>query len=535
MIRVSGVPAMTALSPLIRGRSRAWVPPTRASSLLFAGKVMAFRARRLALDLATGSPRLTPAPAGALAAVVGRSETPLWSDEALAERALQMGKVQNLRLAARALDGLFIPAGSTFSFWRQVGPPSRWRGYVSGRMLQQGCLVPAVGGGLCQLSNALYETALQAGCEIVERHAHSRIVPGSAAAVGRDATVAWNYVDLRFRAGHDLCLTARLDRGTLVVSLHAREAAPAAEPVTLERTSTAVAARSCGACDETDCFLHDARVWPAPAGRTAFLVDEVWPELGAYVAATRRPEDPFARVRQDATAAALSRSLAQRLAGSNAAARRAAELDGAGRIARALARHLTPDVTAVTLAQSYLPFLWRDGQLGGREVSVLMTRLPIAVLQARLDAAAAAHPDRRSLADFRAPAWLAEAEGEALAGAARIVTPHAEIAALFGDRAVRLDWRKPAQDGPLIRRPLRRIAFPGPTLARKGAHAVRAAALALDLEVMPLAPNWRALISGTACEPSPPAIGGTSTPSCSPPWSRTSRAACWPPWPAACR
>jgi hypothetical protein len=34
--------------------------------------------------------------------------------------------------------------------------------------------------------------------------------------------------------------------------------------------------------------------------------------------------------------------------------------------------------------------------------------------------------------------------------------------------------------------PIRRIGFPGPTVARKGAHAVRAAALALDLEVMPL-------------------------------------------------
>jgi hypothetical protein len=486
MIRVSGGAAMTALSPLIRGRPRGWVRPTRASSLVFAGKVAVFRARRLALDLAVGSPRLTRAPAGDLAAVVGRSETPLWSDEALAERALQMGKVQNLRLAARALDGLSIRAGATFSFWRQVGPPSPWRGFVSGRMLQQGCMVPVVGGGLCQLSNALYEAALQAGCEIVERHAHSRIVPGSAAAVGRDATVAWNYVDLRFRSDRDLRLTARLERSALVVSLHAKDGVAAAGLARLERTSTAAAARSCGSCDETDCFLHEGRVRPGPAGRTAFLVDEAWPELEAYVAAARGPSDAFARARRDATAAALTRGLAQRLAGSNAAARRAAALDGAGSIARALARRLTPDVTAVTLAQSYLPYLWRDGCLGGREVSVLMTRLPIAVLQARLDAAAAAHPDRRSLADFRAPAWLAEAEGEALARADRIVTPHAEIAALFGDRAVRLEWRTPPVEGPPVRRPLRRIAFPGPTLARKGAHAVRAAALALDLEVMPL-------------------------------------------------
>ncbi len=86
-----------------------------------------------------------------------------------------------------------------FSFWRHVGRPTRGRGFADGRELREGCIVPSVGGGFCQLSNALYAAALDAGCEIVERHAHSRRVPGSMAEAGRDATVFWNYVDLRFR------------------------------------------------------------------------------------------------------------------------------------------------------------------------------------------------------------------------------------------------------------------------------------------------------------------------------------------------
>jgi len=61
---------------------------------------------------------------------------------------------------------------------------------VPGRQLREGCLFPAIGGGLCQLSNALYDVSLQAECEIVERHPHSRIVPGSAAARDRDAAIA---------------------------------------------------------------------------------------------------------------------------------------------------------------------------------------------------------------------------------------------------------------------------------------------------------------------------------------------------------
>ncbi len=83
-------------------------------------------------------------------------------------------------------------------------------------------MIPAIGGGLCQLSNALYDVALAAGCEIVERHAHSRTVPGSAAAAGRDATVAWNYVDLRFSSPRELRLGVRLDSDDLVVELSAR-------------------------------------------------------------------------------------------------------------------------------------------------------------------------------------------------------------------------------------------------------------------------------------------------------------------------
>jgi hypothetical protein len=251
--------------------------------------------------------------------------------------------------------------------------------------------------------------------------------------------------------------------------------------------------------------MHDGDAPAADLRRQAFLVDEAWPEFKAYIHQTARPGDRlglpldgaalhlgryawptsgFAKV-SSAPVEALRRSLVLRRAGGQGALRRNAELDAARRIAARLARRLPPDIAQVTVAQSYLPFLWRDGVLGGRDVTVLMTRLPMKVLQARLDAAASDNPLQATLADFRAPAWLAAAEAEALADAVSIVTPHAEIAALFGARAVRLPW----QTGPRRLRaatPIRRIAFPGPTVARKGAFALREAAMALDLEVMPL-------------------------------------------------
>jgi len=156
----------------------------------------------------------------------------------------------------------------------------------------------------------------------------------------------------------------------------------------------------------------------------------------------------------DATVETARRALALRLAGNRGPERRTAELEGSRRIAERLAGALSKEITHVTVAQSLLPFLWLSGALGGREVTVLMTRLPMGMLQARLDAANVLHPERRTLSDFRAPGWLVDAEAQALASAAHIVTPHAEIAIDFAGRAKRLDWHATPAAAVGKRRPL---------------------------------------------------------------------------------
>ena len=474
--------------------------PTRWSVAVFAGKVAVLRLRRGIGNTVAAECRLQRQTQAAGGEAQATARSALWSDTQLAETHHQLGKVQNLRRAAAILDGVLIPAGSTFSFWRQLGRASRARGFVAGRMLQQGCVVPAIGGGLCQLSNALYDVALQAGCEIVERHAHSRRVPGSVAAQGRDATVAWNYVDLRFRPAQTLRLSVRLTTDELVVGLHG-----SVEPALPDATvpDGRPQAQSCDACAQTGCFRH-GRVPEGDAGRQAILVDEAWPEFARHVSAVRQAHSSIglplpagwgrpARYAWDtqgfehvgtASVATLRRSLAIRRATPGAGQRRA-EADGAARMARALAPLLTPEVTGLWVAQSYLPTLWRDGHLGGRRFSVLMTRLPMHLLQARLDQAYATHPEWATLADFRAPADLVQWEAEALAQAETIATPHSDIAAQFPGRAIHLDWCLPSpaftkRDGAAPWR----IAFPGPTLARKGAYEVRDAARSLDLQVL---------------------------------------------------
>jgi hypothetical protein len=162
-------------------------------------------------------------------------------------------------------------------------------------------------------------------------------------------------------------------------------------------------------------------------------------------------------------------------------------LEGAIALAKELGKSLTPDVDAVCVSQSMLPFLWRTGALGGRRIRVLMTQLPIRAMEAALDRAFALHPESPTLHDFRAEPWLVEAEEEALANAEQIVTPHALVASLFPAKAELLDWARPPHSGIAAHRTSNAkptILFPASTLGRKGVYELREALRGMDAKLL---------------------------------------------------
>jgi hypothetical protein len=443
--------------------------------------------------------------------VIAESTSRLWTEGVEAEKNLLLGKVHNLRLALRGLHGAEIPAGGIFSFWAQVGRAGRSRGYVAGRELREGCIIPAIGGGLCQLSNALYDAALNAGFEIIERHAHTQIIPGSLAELGRDATVFWNYVDLQFKSSSPFRIEATMDANLLTVrfrssadqSLHHVKH----RKKKIMRADASAAPQSCVSCDEHGCFRHVDRK-TTDCGRSVYLLDEYYPEFNNYILGVRRDQDVlaipldgkkfrkgnyawstenFRHVRQSRFVTLLRAYQSRQLAVQGAARQRAL-LAHSELLARSYAALLTYDITHVTVSQNLLPFLWRDGYLGGRTFDVLMTALPLARLHERLDTAFALHPESKTLADFRADEWLVCAESEALQSARRIITPHSEIAALYDNKVTLLDWTMPGKARSL--QPKRvathavKIAFPASTVGRKGAYELRAAIEGLDVQLI---------------------------------------------------
>lgn len=111
---------------------------------------------------------------------------------------LEDGKVTNLKLAAPCFDGLQLGPGRPLSFWGALGRVTSRRGFRHGMELRAGCIVPALGGGLCLLSNALFEMAARLDWKILERHGHTvEAIPSESQPWGLDATVFWPYVDLR--------------------------------------------------------------------------------------------------------------------------------------------------------------------------------------------------------------------------------------------------------------------------------------------------------------------------------------------------
>jgi hypothetical protein len=493
--------------------------PTVWSALRFRAKVRVLQAARAVRELRSGMRRFGKVDQRNGETLLAESVRPLWATAAGAvepDRGLTLGKVHNLRLAVKHLDGALLPAHETFSFWKQLGRATRRRGYVAGRELREGCIVPSVGGGLCQLSNALYDAALRAGFEIVERHAHTAVVPGSLAEIGRDATVFWNYVDLRFRAGRDVRIEAVVSADSLVVRFWGSGGAPQTQSAMVDAIAPAparpVPTGDCASCVAEQCFRHVALHRQAPdVGRTAFLLDAFWPEYDAYVGAVaaRRdvvflPIDGMRRglqnyrwstsqigVVRESLMLTLLRSYRSRRLAQHGAERQRALLHWARRIGDDFAARLPYDVTHLVVMQHLLPALWSGGHLGGRTYDVLMTGTPMRALQHTLDAAFALHPESPTLNDFRADPGLVDAEERALAAARTIVTPHAAMTAQFGSRALRLPWTIPRPEKLPAGAPARdaTVLFPAPTLGRAGAYELRDVARELGLHVVLTGPD----------------------------------------------
>jgi len=115
---------------------------------------------------------------------------------------MQENKIVNLAIAIKNLNGLAVKPGETFSYWRQIGKPTRKKGYIEGMVLHRGTVITGVGGGLCQLSNLIYWITLHTPLTVIERWRHGYdVFPDvkRSQPFGSGATCAYPNIDLQIK------------------------------------------------------------------------------------------------------------------------------------------------------------------------------------------------------------------------------------------------------------------------------------------------------------------------------------------------
>lgn len=129
-------------------------------------------------------------------------------------------RTNNIRRAVEILNGKTIKKNDTFSFNEALGKRSEEKGFREAKIFRDdGSVGTGFGGGICQVSTTLYNTALLAGLEILERHQHSR--PVSYVPFGRDATVSFGKYDLIFKntLSSDIKILAETKSDKLVIKM----------------------------------------------------------------------------------------------------------------------------------------------------------------------------------------------------------------------------------------------------------------------------------------------------------------------------
>ncbi len=131
----------------------------------------------------------------------------------------KVNRAYNVSVAAAALDGLIASPQEIISFNEVVGPRSTEAGYKNAPIIVNNELVDGLGGGVCQVSTTLYNAVLLANLEVVERTNHS--IPIPYVPIGRDATVVFDNVDLKFRnnTDHWLYIQSYVTGGRLTIKI----------------------------------------------------------------------------------------------------------------------------------------------------------------------------------------------------------------------------------------------------------------------------------------------------------------------------
>ncbi len=147
------------------------------------------------------------------------------------------GRLANVQLVSKLIDGTLVAPGGTFSFNGTTGERTAEKGFQEAPVIINGELQNGLGGGICQVSTTVFNAAFEAGLPISARTNHALYI--SHYPTGRDATVNYPDLDLKFvnDTSHWMLLRTFVGAGSLTVNLYGtpldRRVESTTEPLTV--------------------------------------------------------------------------------------------------------------------------------------------------------------------------------------------------------------------------------------------------------------------------------------------------------------
>jgi vancomycin resistance protein YoaR len=129
-------------------------------------------------------------------------------------------RVHNIHLAADVLNNTVVAPGRTFSLNDQLGPRTPEKGYVKAPIILEDGFGEDYGGGISQLTTTLFNAVFFGGYVDVDHSPHHYYI--SRYPMGREATIVFPYVDLKFRndTKHGVLIRATYSETSVTVTFY---------------------------------------------------------------------------------------------------------------------------------------------------------------------------------------------------------------------------------------------------------------------------------------------------------------------------
>lgn len=159
-------------------------------------------------------------------------------------------RVTNIGRAAELINGSVVLPDETWSFNRTVGERTEANGFVDGVIINNDRFEKAAGGGVSAVATTVFNALFFAGVKPVEYGAHSFYIERYPE--GREATVAWGSLDLKFRndSGNAIYIDARATDTSVTITFLGTKKYDGIEAVKGPRTSVKQPATREGASGE---------------------------------------------------------------------------------------------------------------------------------------------------------------------------------------------------------------------------------------------------------------------------------------------